>query len=258
MRQLRGEGYRIVSFASGYSGTDFNNADVHLAPRWAPSEFLFVLLVNTAISPALLLELGFKYWSDQHRRRIEYALQHLPDASRIDGPAFVFAHILSPHPPFVFGPHGEAVQKSNPSTLVDGNYYHSQNPARVREYVEGYRGQVEYIDRAVLKTVDEILRRSEPTPVIVLQGDHGPGSRANLDDPRLTYLPERMSILYGVLMPDRDYRGWYDSITPVNTYRLVFDKLFGVTSTRLPDRSYFATFNMPYQYYDVDTCNPHR
>jgi hypothetical protein len=256
MRELRNRGYRTVTFASGYSGTEFSEADIHLSPGWTPSEFLFVLLANTALSPGLLRDLGLNYWADAHRRRVDYALQHLPDASRVDGPALVFAHLLSPHPPFVFGPGGEAVRSSNPSTLIDGDFYHSHKPALVREYVDGYRGQVEYIDRAILRTIDEILRRSGSPPVIILQGDHGPGSQLSMTNPQQTCFPERMSILYGVLMPDRDYSMWYDSITPVNTYGLVFNRLFGDTVAPRPDRSYFATWDSPYVFYDVDTCRP--
>ncbi|HTW91348.1 MAG TPA: hypothetical protein VMH22_06525 [bacterium] len=256
MRELRSRGYRIVSFTSGYTGTEFENADIHLAPRWVSSEFLYVLLVNTALGPGLLRDLGLKYWADQHRARIRYVLEHLPDAARMDGPAFTFAHMICPHPPFVFGPHGEPLNGSNASKLADANHLHHMDPALVQKYVADYRGQVEFIDHAILKAIGGILANSPTPPVIIVYGDHGPGSRFDLDDLWKSYFPERMEILYAIHLPDHDYRGWYDSLSRVNTYRLLFDRLFGDTLSLLPDRSYVATWKQPYQYFDVDTFLP--
>lgn len=251
MGELRGRGYRIVSFASGYSGTEFVNADLHLAPKWAASEFLNLLIGLTPVG-SLLAAFTSRSQFDLHRQRAEYILDRLPAAGRVPGPTFVFAHLLPPHPPFVFGAAGERLPASGPFNLSDGNHYHHGEPEAVVQYVEGYRRQVEFIDRRILRTLDEIVAGAERPPVIVLQADHGPGSRLNHDDPRWTDFAERLGILSAVLLPDRDYTGWHDSLTPVNTFRLVFNRLFGDTLAVLPDRSYFATWDRPYEHIDID------
>ncbi|MFO7674730.1 MAG: hypothetical protein R6X12_00215 [bacterium] len=251
MRELRVRGYRVISFASGYSGTEFGGADVYLAPRGAMSEFANVLAGTTPVG-ALLRAYTERSQHDLHRERAEFILERLPSANRAGGPAFILAHLLPPHPPFVFGAEGEPIEARGPYNISDGNHYHHGEPGSVARYIEGYRQQVQYVDRRLLETVDAILARAARPPVIVIQADHGPGSRLNHDDPRWTYIPERQAILYAVLMPDRDYAGWHDSITPVNTFRLVFNRLFPDTLAALPDRSYFATWDRPYDHLDVD------
>ena len=62
---------------------------------------------------------------------------------------------------------------------------------------------------------------------------------------------ERMAILNACHFPG-DTAFLYDSITPVNTFRLVFNRLFGTNYPLLPDKSYFSTMAHPYVFYDVD------
>jgi len=44
----------------------------------------------------------------------------------------------------------------------------------------------------------------------------------------------------------------YDSISPVNTFRVVLSQYFDTTMALLPDRSYFSFLERPYRFYDVD------
>ncbi len=252
MDTLRAHGYRIVTFASGYSGTEFSDADVHFQPRGGMSEYRNVLVSTTPL-PLLLRLFNRRTQHDLHRDRARYILRHLPDAASVRGPVFTFAHILPPHPPFVFGEHGEAIQVQGLYHLADGNHYHHSEPDLIRRYVAAYRRQVAWVDRVILRTVDEILARSLQPPVIIIQADHGPGSRLNQDDPRWTDFTERLSILNTCYYPDTGYQLLYDSITPVNTFRRLLNKLLGKHYERLPDHSFYATWNKPYQYYDIDT-----
>ncbi len=252
MKELRRRGYTIASFASGYTGTDFKNADVHFAPRWALSEFQNVLISTTPL-PLILDRLLHHSQYDIHRTEVLYALGHLPDATRLPHPVFVFAHIVSPHPPFVFGAHGEKINPKGLFTMTEGGEFGSIDKENVRrDYVAGYRDQVTFLDGKVKEMVRRILDASPQPPVIILQGDHGPGSMLNWDDPEPDQLTERMAILNAVLLPGDTNRLSYDSITPVNTFRLVFDRLFKDTLSLLPDRSWFSTITRPYRFFDVD------
>ncbi|MCX6840727.1 MAG: hypothetical protein NTX53_00290 [candidate division WOR-3 bacterium] len=252
MKELRQRGYTIASFASGYTGTDFTNADIHFAPRWALSEFQNVLISTTAL-PLLLDRLLRKSQFDLHRERILYAFQHLPDVVRLTHPVFVFCHILSPHPPFVFGAHGEKVNPQGYFTMTEGGSFQSVDKEKVRrEYVEKYRAQLEFITGKTKTMVERILTTSPRPPLIILQADHGPGSVLNWDDPEPDQLTERMAILNAVLLPGDTDRLFYDSITPVNTFRILFDRLFKDTLSLLPDRSWFSTIIRPYRFFDVD------
>jgi hypothetical protein len=252
-RFLKQHGYTFVSFASGYTGTEFEDADVHCAPQWALSEFQNVLLSTTALPAILQLTARRSQW-DAQRQLILYALERLPDVARMRPPVFAFCHIIAPHPPFVFGPHGEKLNPSAVFTLNDADAVPVINKQTLRQdFIKSYRDQLEFVTSKVTQAVDRIIARSSRPPIIILQGDHGPASFRNWDDLAPDQLVGRMSILNAYLIPkDSTGPAWYDSISPVNTFRLIFDRVFGDSLPLLPDRSWFSTFRQPYRFYDID------
>jgi hypothetical protein len=254
MSVLKRHGYTTIAFASGYTGTELTRADIRLAPRWALSEFQNILLGTTPLPP-LIEKVMHRSQYDLHRERILFELRNLPQAARARRPVFVFCHILSPHPPFVFGAHGEKVNPSGCFSLTEGGEFQAVDKNRVREeYVENYRNQLEFLSGKVTEMVDRVLAASPRPPVIILQADHGPGSILNWDDPDPDQIAERMAILNACLLPG-DTSLFYDSITPVNTFRILFNHLFGAGYRLLPDQSYFSTIAHPYAFYNADSLS---
>jgi hypothetical protein len=139
----------------------------------------------------------------------------------IEGPRFVFAHILSPHRPYVFGP-----------TYVD---------------------EVIGISNRVKTELDEILEESDNPPIIVIQGDHGAPTRPRpISELTDTVARQRLGILNAYHLPGGGNDLLYPSITPVNTFRLILDYYFGATYDLLEDRSYYYDWeNVPYEFADV-------
>jgi hypothetical protein len=251
VKELRKHGYTIASFVSGYTGTDLANADIHFGPRWALSEFQNVLISTTAL-PLILDRVLKRSQSDLHRERILYAFQHLPDAARLKHPVFVFCHILSPHPPFVFGAQGEKTEPQSYFTMTEGGSFQTVDKAKIRaEYVEKYRAQLQFISARAKTMIERILAASPQPPVIILQADHGPGSVLNWDDPEPEDLAERFAILNAYHIPKMvEYS--VDSLSPVNSFRLLFDQLFATDYRRLTDQSWFSTITKPWRFYDAD------
>jgi hypothetical protein len=67
-------------------------------------------------------------------------------------------------------------------------------------------------------------------------------------------LKEKMGILNAYYLPGVDYSNphLYPSITPVNSFRLVFDLYFGTKLGSLDDSSYvYANYSRPYKFLDV-------
>lgn len=262
VRFLKARGYTTMAFASGYAGTELKNADIYLAPRWSYSEFQNVLLSTTPL-PLLLNRIGRKSQADQHRGVIRYALENLPRGALARKPVFVFAHIVCPHPPFVFGRNGESVNPPGVFVLTEGGEFQVVDKKEVREdYVRRYADQITYLMGQVEQTVSRILAASPKPPVIILQADHGPGSFLNWDDPSWSALSERFGILNAYHLPEtgakagtrlsaRGHTELYDSITPVNTFRVVFNRVFDAGLPLLPDRSYFSTITKPYEFFDI-------
>ncbi len=150
-----------------------------------------------------------------HNERTMFVLDTLPELPKIDKPLFVFAHIVSPHWPYVFDHKGDFVAETP----------NDSKPA----YVE----QVRYLNDRLLRILPEIIEGSRPAPVIVLQGDHGaPGTERD---------PDRMKILNAYFLPGEGAAGLYPTVTPVNSFRLIFDAYFGADLELLEDVSYHST-----------------
>ena len=245
---LEQHGYSTVAFASGYAGTELRTADRYLAARWYPDEFQ-VALIN--MTPIPFMAQPFYDMHDWHRERILYTFEHIADASEIDGPTFVFAHILAPHPPFVFGRHGEEIDPEYQFVLDDGSHLVGNRGFTREEYIHGYREQLLFINTKVTAAVDAILSRSDRPVVIVLQGDHGPGSMLDWESAERSNLEERFSILNAYHLPGDSEAGLYDQISPVNTFRFIFTAYLGAEYARLEDESYFSTVGCQYAFQSV-------
>jgi len=237
---LRNNGYTSMAFETGYAPTDLTNADMYLSPSkwWKSSEFQEALI---ALTP---LHLSPKTGSDFRRDRILYAFDHIADATQVEGPTFVFAHITAPHFPFIFDEEGNPIEP--PSGVGSRSDYEYD------EYLEGYTNQLIFVTKRLEATLDQILAQSPDPPIIIVQADHGPA--AELDSSwsvEESFVPERMSILNVYYFPDRDYEALYESITPVNTFRVIFNEFFGTDYELLEDRSFFSSWSSPYLFTDI-------
>jgi hypothetical protein len=246
---LRPLGYRFVTFATGYDPTEPAEADLHLSPYRPTTEFwrmVVDMIPARAVSPEPVFLDSF-----QHARlRITYLLDHLPEIARDSQPTFTFAHLICPHPPMIFGPNGEDVAHEHERFMLSD---HKTN-GRYREpedFARAYRDQSIFITRRIQATIDRILAESPEPPIIIVQSDHGSELNLDLGSVQNTDLHERMSILNAYYFPGGRYEGLYDSISPVNSFRVVLNTYFGAHLPLLPDRSYFSTSSDPYRFIDV-------
>lgn len=250
-RALRERGYRMIAFPTGYLPTDLKDADVYVDVSAGLSEFHAVLLSLTpldAVGRAFRRELGVSH--ESHRRRALYTLDHLHDFALAEGPKFIFAHLICPHPPFVFGPRGEARKVDRAFELVDGSALIKSAEDRIA-YIGAYRDQVRFINRKIVSAVENILRASPRPPVIVIHSDHGPGSKLDWDRPDRTDMKERMSILNAIYFPGGPSPKFYETMSPVNIFRFVFNEVFGADFPILEDKSFFSTPYANFEFHDV-------
>ena len=247
--KLHGYGYTFVSFASGLNYTEFEDADYYLSSSGGLNDFEQTLMSQTPLSIMLNVE---KDQYDMHRDRIGTVLDKMGDLGGITAPKFVFAHIIGPHPPFVFDRVGNALKAVRPYTKADGNDFVRHGGSKA-EYIQQYRDEAIYLSQQIRVLVEKILS-SYPEgdkPIIIVQADHGPGSQTHWHLIEQTNMWERMSILNAYYFPDDDYALMYRSITPVNSFRMVLRKYFNEDWPLLPDSVFFSTFNYPYGFYEV-------
>lgn len=252
-RFLEDQGYSVIAFSSGWRPTDWADATYYWGLRdrsmtLLENRVLFLfspLLILDDLSPALSLsfrEIGY----EGHRSRIRFALDRLPYAAQVAGPKLVFAHVVCPHPPFVFHADGQPRTPGYHYALADGTDFARSG----EDYVSGYRAQVEYLDRLVPDVISRILEASKEAPIIIIQADHGPGSGLVWDSIQETDLRERFSILNAYYLPDGTSQ-LYDTITPVNSFRVVLNEYFGTSLPLLPDESWMSTWAHPYAFVRV-------
>jgi hypothetical protein len=252
---LRKQGYTIVSFDSGYDKTRIKNSDQYVkSPDIAESNvqatFEFMLL-NTTVGDFYQQISGdesvpMQSLFDDHRARILFTFQELPEFAARDGNYFVFAHILSPHTPYVFGPNGEERRGVDPYTLLEKDMEEHWDPGL-------YRDQVIFINKLVMKTIDEILENSDTPPIIILQADHS--SRAYRQSDVDDELREKLlfPILNAYYLGADDRSLLYPEITPVNSFRTVLNDYFGSDLSLLDDTSYrFETANGKLEFLPAD------
>lgn len=244
---LREHGYQFISVASAWSLIDFRQADKTLSPY--PSilnGFVSFWLENSVLSIVFPNCLPFPSYQT-HRNFITNALGALQNSPARNGPKLIFAHILAPHPPFVFDQQGNPIDPSRPYFLGDATGY----PGTQDEYRQLYLGEVTYLNNAFLPVIDSIIANSPTPPIIILQGDHGPGMHTNWESANETCLFERFSILNAYFLPGLDNHVLYPGISPVNTFRLIFGEYFNADLPLLQDKHFFSTRGTPYRFIDV-------
>lgn len=199
--EMRDRGYEIVHVATPWHGTRY----APMADRVIGAAPLgeFTMVVFRATLPGRFVHLTTI--ADAHRA----ALDGLAGVAEDPDPTFTFAHILLPHPPWVFDRDGTVVESWG---SLGGAW---DDPS-------AYLEQVEYVNGELLRILDAV----GPEAHVVIQGDHGPAFRADAPD----RVAERMSILAA-------YRIGSDvpaSMTPVNTFRVLLEL------PTLPDRSFYS------------------
>ena len=247
VRLLKQHGYTFVAFSSGCSLTEITCADMYI--RTGHLGMFGNALISSILPPSLAGGSRMQY--NIHRKSILYTFERLAKISESNVPIFVFAHILAPHPPFVFGEHGEERTPNKIFWFRDGNHFINHKETTRNEYRRDYISQLRFISERIKALINDILSKSDKPPIIILQADHGPGSMLDWEDPNNTYIKERMAILNAYYLPDNGHKLLYDEITPINTFRVISNQYLGTNFDQLQDKCYFSTWNHPYKFIDV-------
>lgn len=255
---FRGNGYRVLSFASTFPATRaISGVDSELHPPHDAAPFGETWRVNSPLAalPVGCLgrdceDLGAMPYPMETIADIQWklaTLRSLPDSA---GPILAFMHLLVPHEPYLFDAGCARGTPWWPLTDQEPNF---------RRIGEEYALQVDCLDRMLLATVRSLVNGPGPRPVIILQSDHGHGritsdplrgftlTAAELSPERMG---ERMGIFAAYLFPGAD-TAVYDDISPVNVMPLVLHSIFGTPAARLADRSLWSTYQDAFTFTEI-------
>ncbi|MEJ2570929.1 MAG: hypothetical protein P8Y98_10365 [Anaerolineales bacterium] len=244
MQTFKEMGYNIVTFESGFSLTDITSSDILLDPiihGLNPFESILLsqsIVVYPAKISILFNRMAFGVSYSGHIARQRYILDTLPSLDVIPGPKFVFAHVILPHLPFVFQPDGTIELPDRPFSYMDGSDFEGS----VEEYHTGYVEQLQYLNGRLEDIVEAILSKPGTPPVIILQADHGPRSLLDWKSPSPQAIHETFSILNAYCFPGKSTDTLYPGISPVNSFRILFNLYFGMDYSLLPDESYYSYY----------------
>jgi hypothetical protein len=227
---LRGHGYSYTHFGSWYYPTQRNpQATRNVNYYTEVPRAVMMLLDNGLFSP--VQRVLREPWLDERLQGWLRVRQQVDDVLRLvptRGPKFVFFHVLVPHPPYIFERDASFVPKDK---------------ERQRSFAENYCNQVLAANIMIRRLVDGILRDSASPPVIIVQGDEGPYPPGTLRDDfdwrtaGANQLRVRSGILNAYHLPGADPHVLYPTISPVNSFRVVFNAYFGTNLPVLPDRT---------------------
>ncbi len=243
-------GYQIISFETGYYWLNWNDTDIYYEQAKSLNssqefEHLFArttflrMLEDTGIAEKSGLDKILPVFrtsfipdntitdhdgipgAKKRYDRLLFTFDWLEKTVEIPGNKFVYAHILSPHEPFVFDEQGN---------------FHPTDKKQA-----GYTSQVQFLNQRILEIVTHILENSPTPPIIIIQGDHN--SLKETD-------PKKTQVLSALYMPGEAGEHLYGGITPVNHFRYIFSNYFGMDIPLIADKSFIKGAS-PYDFIPV-------
>jgi len=245
---LKQMGYKYIHLGSWWPATaEHPMADENYRSNFF-SQFELRFLHRSIFKPLLQLfhnpESRQSVDSDQCLR-VPRKFARLRELAKNSEPTFVFAHFLLPHDPFVFDETGRCRNTEELKTL---------------SVEQGYVSQLRYANKMVKELVSEISLKSGLKPIIILQSDEGPfPTRYRLNELKFQWdealdqeLRKKMGILNAYYFPEVNSEIFYDNITPVNSFRVLFDSYFDADFPLLPDENYaFPNANNIYDFFEI-------
>ena len=203
----------------------------------ADNDFLMYFINNSVLSP---FSERIKIISVEiFRKRLNNILFNLPVLAKNKDYKFVFAHIMAPHPPFIFGENGEKI------------YYSESSMDRKSTFIN----QLKYINKRMIDVLEKIVKiNNGRDKIIIIQGDHGTREILpnNIYSSRQNWVEEAFGNLNVIYFSDTNKNKKVKYYSPVNTFRFIFNEQFNENFKLLDDKEYYSDFTFPLKIHKIE------
>ena len=238
MQILESNGYSTINFDSNWGPTNaIKIADQNLCEKSPTfnSELLIAVLSSSMLKPIYT-----DLFLPADRERVLCIFSELPEIQfESEKPIFVLAHIMLPHGPYVWGPNGEH-KKIDSLSMLD-----------IEESKKGYLDQLIFTNKMLQEMIEKIIDEKKRPKIIIIQLDHGTTFPMDWKNPTEKMKHDRLSNINYILLPDKNENPLYNTMTPVNTFRVLFNDYFNTNFEILEDRVFFSPYDKPYNFIDV-------
>ncbi|MEX2192363.1 MAG: hypothetical protein WD717_03145 [Nitrosarchaeum sp.] len=221
MNNFKKMGYEIIYFHNELNVKPIESTENRLCDSAFTNTFLVFIIQNT---PLIIFNNIMDPLNNQQylENRLCVFDELLSLAGGSSHPIMVHAHIMMPHQPVLFDSKG--------NTVLDKKLH--DNPFK---YVE----QLQYTNSRVKPIVEKLLEQ-EPKPIIIILSDHGYRWDFNWKDPTNDQFLIPYSNFMAFYFPERELRSEdFQVMTPVNTYRILFNTYFGTNYELLENKMYY-------------------
>jgi hypothetical protein len=225
-------GYKFVAVSSGSFGTDHVLTADKVVKANSINHFARAMAY---ITPWWSLESYFPVLRDAYCQTRLTAGDKLDQITSTTSPKFVFIHTELPHAPILFDANGNKL-KLPPGLLP------------VWDPADKLFGQWQYTTKQVEDWITRIKKATGGKAIIIVQSDHGSG--IVMKKP-IDWYNERMHIVNAYYFPGTKSE-LYATVTPVNTFRILFRDYFKANLPLLKDQSLCSPdWTKPFAYHDV-------
>lgn len=257
---LKANGYIYYLFDSGFGVKNYNEENEVLIES---NEFGFLNnlyttsdndVLNSFINNSIICVSKNSFFVDlslkNYAGKVLNVFNKLPKIAKTPDKKFVFAHIISPHPPYLFDKYGNIGEYGN----YDPENTHGNFNWNSKLYVE----QLKFINVRTLIALKEIIKNDKNDKIIIIQGDHGTRTLPETGklDINQKWVNEQYSILNAIyISKDNEskrfiYNNW--NYSSVNTFRLIFNQYFQSEFPLLKDNMYHAELEEPYVFKKIN------
>lgn len=174
---------------------------------------------------------------DYYRQALLTQFGNLERAADIPGPKFVFAHLLVPHPPFVFKEDGSATDVQSVALW----WPEGEEAA--------YLEQAKFTEKAIASALEKVIEKAGRSAIVVVQSDHGPAFFQRPGEDKNVFRYHRMRIFNALRVPQN--LTLPEQLSPVNTFRILFDNTFGCKLQDKENRAFLSSYESPFEFVEL-------